>query len=72
MCVLLNSHALGPTNCVGRALALHEMRATLSMFVRRFDFQFAPGFRAEDWTEHLTDKFVLHFGKLQVVLQARA
>jgi cytochrome P450 len=71
-CALLNSYASGPANCVGRALALHEMRAALSTFVRRFDFQFAPGYRAEDWTEHLTDKFVLHFGKLQVVLHARA
>jgi cytochrome P450 len=61
----------GPGNCVGRALALQEMRAVLSVLVRRFDFRFADGFRAEDWTNTLLDQYVLLRGKLGVVVSKR-
>jgi cytochrome P450 len=63
---------LGPANCVGRALALHELRTVISALVRRFDLEFAPDFKAEDWANQLVDKFVMLNGPLRVVLRARA
>jgi hypothetical protein len=61
----------GPTNCVGRALALHEMRTVLAVFVRRFDVRFEPGFQAQDWLDQLHDKGILARGRLDVVLSSR-
>jgi cytochrome P450 len=58
----------GPGNCVGRSLALHEMRTVLAALVRRFDFQFAPGFQPEAWTAQLKDFYILTRGHLPVVL----
>jgi cytochrome P450 len=61
----------GPGNCVGRALALHEMRAALAMLIRGFDVRLAPGFTPEQWTDALRDAFVLVRGALQVELSER-
>jgi cytochrome P450 len=62
----------GPTNCVGRALAQHEMRTILTALVRRFDMHFAPGFSPADWEAQLRDAYVLVRGKLPVVVGLRA
>lgn len=62
---------LGPGNCVGRSLALHEMRAVIAAVLRRFDLRFAPGFQPDDWLNQLTDHYVLVRGKLEVVLSKR-
>jgi cytochrome P450 len=62
---------LGPTNCAGRSLALHEMRTVLATLVQRFDVQFAPGFQPEDWTSQLKDQYILLHGHLPVVLNRR-
>jgi cytochrome P450 len=62
---------LGPGNCVGRSLALHELRTVLAAVVRRFDARFAPGFKAQDWIDQLSDHYILVRGKLDVVLSKR-
>jgi cytochrome P450 len=62
---------IGPGNCAGRSLALHEMRTVLSTFVRRFDMRFAPGFEAADWAAQLRDVSNLARGRLPVVLSKR-
>jgi cytochrome P450 len=61
----------GPANCVGRSLALHELRTVLSALVRRFDFSFAPGFEGSDWISQLKDQFILLRGELKVVMTER-
>jgi cytochrome P450 len=61
----------GAANCVGRALALHEIRVVVAALVRRYDIRFAPGFQPSDWTDHLTDQFALVRTKLPVVLSKR-
>jgi cytochrome P450 len=61
----------GPANCVGRPLALHEMRTVLAALIRRFDIEFAPGFGKDDWLKQLKDQYVLVRGKLPVVLTQR-
>jgi cytochrome P450 len=57
--------------CIGRQLALHELRVLVSTIVRRFDISFAPDFAPEDWTRSLYDHFVLLGGNLWVVFQIR-
>jgi hypothetical protein len=47
------------------------MRTVLSALVRRFDFQFAPGFQPEDWKAQLNDQYILTRGQLPVVLSKR-
>jgi cytochrome P450 len=64
-------YIVGPTNCAGRALALHEMRTVLVTLVRRFDFAFAPGFEAQDWINQLRDRFLLIRGQLKVLVSFR-
>jgi cytochrome P450 len=63
--------SIGPEMCVGRQLALHELRVLLSTIVRRFDISFAPGFASEDWTRSLYDHYILFGGSLWLVLQMR-
>jgi cytochrome P450 len=62
---------LGPGNCVGRALALHEMRTILASLVRHFNMRFALGFSPVDWEAQLRDAFILVRGNLPVVLGPR-
>jgi cytochrome P450 len=61
----------GPGNCVGRSLALHEIRTALASLVRHFDARFAPGFQPEEWLRQLKDYSGLIKGKLEVVLSTR-
>jgi cytochrome P450 len=68
---LRHSRVLGPGNCVGRALALHEMRAALAMLIRGFDIRLAPGVTPDQWTSGLRDSFILVRGRLEVVLTER-
>jgi cytochrome P450 len=62
----------GPANCVGRALAMVEMRFVLAALIRRFDFALAPGFEPGDWTDNLGDAFAMTHGKLLAVVRARS
>jgi cytochrome P450 len=61
----------GPTLCVGRLLARHELRAMLVALVGRYDLRFAPGFEAHLWRKQLRDHFVLFTGKLMVIATQR-
>ena len=61
----------GPANCVGKNLALLEMRLAVAAIVQRFDVKFAPGYDPTKWEEDLQDFFIYKIGKLPVVLYAR-
>lgn len=39
--------------------------------VQKFDFEFAPHFKPEDWEENLRDYFLLIKGELRVRLKVR-
>jgi hypothetical protein len=62
---------LGPGNCAGRSLALHETRAVLVPLVRRFDFKFAEGFETAEWERNLKDAYALMRGSMPLVISAR-
>jgi hypothetical protein len=47
------------------------MRTVLATIVRRFDMEYAPSFKAQDWVDQLKDQFALMHGPLMVVLHLR-
>ncbi|OJT10335.1 Isotrichodermin C-15 hydroxylase [Trametes pubescens] len=63
--------SFGPNNCVGRGLALQEMRMLAALLLRRFEMRFADGWDAREYEEGLKDWFVLQKPALRVVLTPR-
>jgi cytochrome P450 len=61
----------GPGNCIGRAVAMSEMRAVLAILVRRFDIRLAPGFKPSTWEEGLVDGYILARNTLPVIMRER-
>jgi cytochrome P450 len=71
--VVLESQAfipfsVGPRVCVGKNLAMNELRVVVASMVQRFDMKFADGYDPAQWTNELKDFFVLEKGPLSVVL----
>ena len=62
----------GPANCVGKSLAMLELRYIITMLVRQFDILFQPGFKVESCENGLGDKFILSGGPLPIVISPRA
>lgn len=65
-------YSTGPRVCVGKNLALNELRTAAAFIVQRFDMEVAPGFDLNSWEMTLQDLFMLRKGALPVVLSARA
>lgn len=65
------SFSYGPANCVGRPLALNELRYVLAMLIHRFDMTFDDGYNPARWEKGLEDSFVLTKGELPVRLSVR-
>lgn len=68
----LTYFAAGPTNCVGKNLALMEMRMAIAALVRKFEMQLAPGWDQDQWEKNCKDHFVLVTGPLPVIVTRRA
>ncbi|KAH8820220.1 putative P450 monooxygenase [Xylogone sp. PMI_703] len=62
--------ALGPASCVGKQLALFELRAIVTQLVTKFSVAFAPEFDQEEVFAKTTDHFASTPGPLRVVLTA--
>lgn len=76
MSVVLDRNAFvpfssGPRMCVGKALALTEMRMVASCLVQRFDIKPADGFLMDSWENNLEDYYVMGKGDLPVRLTRR-
>lgn len=61
----------GPTNCVGKNLALMEVRMIIAMFFRKFEIRLAPGWDVNEWERNCKDHFVLTTGRLPVIVTPR-
>jgi len=61
----------GPASCVGKNLALMEMRMVLCWMLRRFRFSKAPGVSYEAWEGQIQDWFVVHLEPLIVGVSLR-
>ena len=62
----------GSAGCVGKPLALVELRVVIASLVQAFDMRFSPGYDAKQWEEDFQDYFVARKGELPVVLSCRA
>ncbi|KAJ7137892.1 hypothetical protein C8R44DRAFT_593222, partial [Mycena epipterygia] len=54
----------GPASCVGRNLAMLEVRMVLAYVMRTFEMRFAEGYDERRWEAALKDYFVLQKGGL--------
>ncbi|CAL1706398.1 unnamed protein product [Somion occarium] len=63
--------SFGPYNCVGKNLALQEMRTVLCSFLQNLDLRFADGYDPEDWIRDIEDMFVVKKGRLPVIATRR-
>jgi cytochrome P450 len=61
----------GPANCIGKNLAMLEMRMVLAYVMRAFKISFAEGYDPARWEPELRDHFVFDKGSLPVVISAR-
>lgn len=74
--IIHNSNAFipfsfGPANCVGKNLAMQEMRMLICHFMQKLDVRFADGWDTKEWERELQDKFITKIGRLPVVIQRR-
>ena len=61
----------GPYACIGRPLALMEMRLVIADIVSRFDFEFPEGKDGSDFITQTKDHFVWREADLDISFRAR-
>jgi len=74
--VILNRSAFipfsfGPANCVGKPLALMELRFLTASLVHKFNMSFEDNYNPDQWERDLKDRFVLAKGKLPIKISLR-
>ena len=63
--------SLGPMNCVGKALALQEMRMLVCALIQKFDMRFPDDWDAQRYEDGLMDFFTVQKPELRVVVTPR-
>ncbi|KAE8152770.1 cytochrome P450 monooxygenase [Aspergillus avenaceus] len=63
--------SLGPYSCVGKQLALMEIRCITAEILTRYDMSFAPGQTTSAYLDGIRDTFTTVAAPLQVVFQKR-
>lgn len=63
--------SIGPYNCVGKQLALMEIRNVTCSILRRYNVELAPGQTKEEFVDGLVDGFTLASPKLDLVFTPR-
>lgn len=63
--------SFGPANCVGKNLALTEMRMVICHIVQQLEFSFPEGYDPMEWDRQLEDRFVTKIGQLPVIARRR-
>lgn len=66
-----SNYFLGPYSCVGKQLALMELRRVLAEVFTRYDVSFAPGQTQAAFLESKKDAFTLVTGPLQLLFSRR-
>ncbi|TCD68528.1 hypothetical protein EIP91_010584 [Steccherinum ochraceum] len=61
----------GPTGCVGKNLAMKELRMVLCGLLQQVDVAFPKGYDPLEWERGLKDPFTLQTGPLEVLLKVR-
>jgi len=63
--------SFGPANCVGKNLAILEMRMILSLIFQKFDMRFAGGYDRASWLKDQQEWVITEVGNLDVELTPR-
>ncbi|KAK7692347.1 hypothetical protein QCA50_003972 [Cerrena zonata] len=63
--------SFGPYNCVGKNLAMQEMRSLVCALMQQVELRFADDYNPDEWLEELQDMFVVHKGRLPVTSTRR-
>ena len=63
--------SFGPYNCVGKNIALAEMRLLLCHFMQKLNVRFADGVDPEEYERVGKDVFVFVVGELPVIVEHR-
>ncbi|KAL2848517.1 cytochrome P450 [Aspergillus pseudoustus] len=63
--------SIGPFNCIGRPLALMNMRTTVARLIMEFDMKLAPGEDGSRFLGNAKDNFVFYYGDLNLVFTRR-
>lgn len=63
--------SLGPESCVGKPLALLEMRMLISHVLQNLKIEFAEGWDSRKWEENIEDLHAIEFGELLVTVEPR-
>lgn len=63
--------SFGPGICVGKNLALKELRMVLCSLLQQVDFSFVEGYDPLDWEKQLKDTFTLQVGSLPAIITVR-
>ncbi|EMD31236.1 hypothetical protein CERSUDRAFT_127530 [Gelatoporia subvermispora B] len=64
--------SFGPSNCVGKNLALQEMRMVVCHTLQRLELRFAPGYDVDSYESKLKDYFVIKRAELSVEVTPRS
>lgn len=65
------SFSFGPSNCVGKNLALREMKVLLCYMMQRLDLRFADGWDSAEFERYGKDRYVAEIGRLPVIIKGR-
>lgn len=63
--------SFGPANCVGKNLAMQEMRIVICHFMQKLNIRFANGYNPAQYEDDMRDMFIMGIGKLPVVVERR-
>ncbi|RDB16849.1 hypothetical protein Hypma_002466 [Hypsizygus marmoreus] len=61
----------GPADCIGKRLALQDMRMVICAILQRFELRFKAGFNVESWEDEMFDYFMVKKANLPVVVTLR-
>ncbi|KAF9890803.1 hypothetical protein FE257_005374 [Aspergillus nanangensis] len=63
--------SIGPYNCIGKPLAMMNLRTTVARMIMTFDMKFAPGEDGRKFLADSQDNFVWYMGELRLELTRR-
>ena len=74
-CLLICAHSslslTGPYSCIGKNLAMMEMRAVIARLVTKYDMEFAPGEDGTTALDKMKDTFTTTPGPLKIIFSKR-
>ena len=63
--------SVGPANCVGKNLAMAEMRMVICLIMQKFELSFAEGWNPDEFDREMRDYVVITRKRLPVTIKLR-